>query len=358
MLAIPLPFVVSLLLLVLAGSLWGQRRQSALLACLFLVLCAVTTALVGLRWTFDMAYLKVLQPVFACLIPVMAYWVFSKSKTQARFYWPHFFAPVAIVLSAISYPLWEPPIDVLITVQYIVYSALIWRSAGNQNEPPEFVRINDWTWAIRAERVAALMLLFSALIDGVLTVDFMLADGRHSMWILSIGHAFLLPTLSLAVMGLALMTAPSNDEHFFEEVFCDVPSLSDSSPSKSIETEDDQTTTVMILNKVSLTVTEQKLYLDPDLTLARIARKAGIPARQISSAINKVTGQNISQWVNKYRIEHAKESLINSNDPITEIFLNSGFQTKSNFHREFTRLTGVSPSVFRRENALPEEGEK
>ena len=92
---------------------------------------------------------------------------------------------------------------------------------------------------------------------------------------------------------------------------------------------------------------EQALFLDPDLTLAKIARKVGIPARQISAAINRTASQNVSQWVNHYRIEHAKKLLATTSAPITQIYLDSGFQTKSNFHREFSRLTKQTPSAYR-----------
>ena len=50
MLAIPVPFVVSLLLGLLAVTLYLGNREQAKFACGFLILCALTTAIVGLRW--------------------------------------------------------------------------------------------------------------------------------------------------------------------------------------------------------------------------------------------------------------------------------------------------------------------
>ncbi|MDM5053684.1 AraC family transcriptional regulator [Aeromonas dhakensis] len=32
---------------------------------------------------------------------------------------------------------------------------------------------------------------------------------------------------------------------------------------------------------------------------------------------------------------------------MTQILMNAGFQTKSNFNREFQRITGLTPSQFR-----------
>lgn len=350
MLAIPLPFVVSLLLLVLAGSLWGQRRQSASLACGFLLLCAVTTFLVGLRWTFDIALLRMLQPIFASLIPVLGWWVFARAKSARRPSWWHALLPTFVTLASVSYPLWGPPLDALITAQYVLYSVLLWHSANTEQQPPEYIRLSDWVWAIRAQRIAALMLFFSALIDGALTLDFMLAEGRHAMWILSLGHALLLPTLALAVMSLSLSTSEEQAEPSGSECAESEPEQTtfDTVPQSTVERDEAlEASDQLIVEQVTALVLGQNMYLDPDLTLARIARKSGIPARQISAAINRVTGHNISQWVNQYRIDYATQRLAHSNDAITQVYLDSGFQTKSNFHREFSRIVGMSPSQYR-----------
>lgn len=40
--------------------------------------------------------------------------------------------------------------------------------------------------------------------------------------------------------------------------------------------------------------------------------------------------------------------------PVTTAMLESGFQTKSNFNREFRRVTGQSPANWRTENRPPQ----
>ncbi|MBP0651738.1 hypothetical protein J8J40_32220, partial [Mycobacterium tuberculosis] len=51
------------------------------------------------------------------------------------------------------------------------------------------------------------------------------------------------------------------------------------------------------------------LWRDPDLTLDRLARKAGWPARAISAAVNRRHGVNVSQFVNARRIAAAQALL-------------------------------------------------
>jgi AraC-like DNA-binding protein len=86
------------------------------------------------------------------------------------------------------------------------------------------------------------------------------------------------------------------------------------------------------------------------LTLSKLSRKLLIPAKQISTAINLVYQQNISKVINEYRIQHAKQAILSSDETITQVFMNSGFQTKSNFNREFARIVGMTPSEFRKQS--------
>lgn len=95
---------------------------------------------------------------------------------------------------------------------------------------------------------------------------------------------------------------------------------------------------------------EKSIYLDPDLTLSKLSRKLGVPAKQISIAVNLIYKKNISKLINEYRIDHAKQQLLDSEKSITQIFMSCGFQSKSNFNREFSRITVITPSEFRKGN--------
>ncbi|TQI81836.1 AraC-like DNA-binding protein [Serratia fonticola] len=94
------------------------------------------------------------------------------------------------------------------------------------------------------------------------------------------------------------------------------------------------------------------IYLEPALNLARLARKMGIPARKVSQAINQQAGMNVSQYVNQLRIQQAAQWLSCSDRPVTEIMLEAGFSTKSNFNREFLRVQGMSLSEWRKSYAV------
>ena len=94
----------------------------------------------------------------------------------------------------------------------------------------------------------------------------------------------------------------------------------------------------------------ETLYLEPALTLSRLARRLKMPAKPLSSAVNRATGDNVSRYINRYRIMHACDRL-KAGDNVTAAMLASGFNTKSNFNREFARVTDKSPTAWLKEEA-------
>lgn len=99
---------------------------------------------------------------------------------------------------------------------------------------------------------------------------------------------------------------------------------------------------------------QQQLYqLEFGITLAQAARKLQVPARQLSQAVNQCYGASFSVLLNDKRISKAKQLLL-QNPPlaVTEVMYQAGFATKSNFHKEFVRVTGMAPGAFRASAAM------
>ena len=101
-----------------------------------------------------------------------------------------------------------------------------------------------------------------------------------------------------------------------------------------------------IIDRLDALMEQGRLYLDPDFTLIRLARRLGLPVKTLSSAINRVSGGNVSRYINARRIKAACAAL-EQGDSVTEAMLSAGFNTKSNFNREFLRITGKTPREFR-----------
>lgn len=98
----------------------------------------------------------------------------------------------------------------------------------------------------------------------------------------------------------------------------------------------------------NLVQTERLHTLEFGITLSQAAKKLGIPARQLSNAINQHYGTSYSVYLNDQRIAEAQRLLASETKlNITDIMQASGFSSKSNFNKEFLRVTGMSPSAFR-----------
>lgn len=373
MFSIPLPFVITLLLIILAITLYQHQQHSshssqprALKPAIgFIGLCAVMITLVGIRWSWDIAFIRFLQPIVAATLPAAAWYCFSQSQSQKRLPWPHWLSPIVIAGLSYSYPIWQPPIDALLVLLYAGYGAVMIRTAMRTSKttetPPARIRLSQIDQVSRAELIAGCALLFSACVDLLLTLDFAFYQGQHAAMLVSTAQSLLIPLLVWAVVTVGKSIADDSPEpteldspervevNSPERVEIDSPqdqSQEQQTPQNPSQIDNEVQQVAAIIKQL---ITEQQLFLDPDLTLNRLARKAGISSRQISEAINKIERQSISQLLNHYRIEHAKHLLLTTDDPITQVYLSSGYQTKSNFNRAFSNITGTTPSQFRRQ---------
>ena len=98
-------------------------------------------------------------------------------------------------------------------------------------------------------------------------------------------------------------------------------------------------------------LTSERLYLDPELKVAGLARRLREPVYRISRAITAGLGEpNFNRLVNRYRIEHAMTQLHapdSADLSILEIALDSGFASIGPFNRAFKEMTGQTPRAFR-----------
>lgn len=104
-----------------------------------------------------------------------------------------------------------------------------------------------------------------------------------------------------------------------------------------------------LLERFESLIDSEQLHLrEFGVTIAELARKLKVPKSELSQAINRCLGLSFSQYLNNKRIDLAKRLLLESDQAIVDVMLESGFSSKSHFNKEFQRVTGVSPSEFRK----------
>ena len=82
-------------------------------------------------------------------------------------------------------------------------------------------------------------------------------------------------------------------------------------------------------------------------SVARMADELHFSVGYFGDLIKKETGQTAQQYIQNKIIHLAKEALLGTDLPVSEIALNLGFEYPQHFTRMFKKVTGKSPSEFR-----------
>ncbi len=102
-----------------------------------------------------------------------------------------------------------------------------------------------------------------------------------------------------------------------------------------------------ILNNVE----SDKTYLNPEYRLNDLAQSVNRSLHNVSQVINERTGKSFSDFINRYRVEYAKELLIDNkkmNFTILAIAYEVGFNSKTSFYNSFKKETGLTPTQFKK----------
>jgi AraC-like DNA-binding protein len=108
---------------------------------------------------------------------------------------------------------------------------------------------------------------------------------------------------------------------------------------------------VLYQKQLQVYMENEKPFLDPQLTLRRLAEQMTIPLHHLSQVINDKFGLNFNEFINNFRIAKAKQML---SDPkskeykLLTIAFEVGFNNKTTFNQVFKKKCGETPSEFRR----------
>jgi AraC family transcriptional regulator len=89
-------------------------------------------------------------------------------------------------------------------------------------------------------------------------------------------------------------------------------------------------------------------HLETNLRLSDLAREAGISPSHLIRSFRQSTGKTPYQYLLHQRIERARSLMREHRTPLTQVALASGFADQHHLARVFRRITGVTPSSYRR----------
>lgn len=344
MIFIPLPFVLTIVLAIIFVQLLRNREAGSRADMLFIVLIGtymLQSVLLGLRWGYDIFTVLPLQILLASMIAGLAYLSFrsltvqnSADTLRAVKIWPHLLPVLAVfVLLLVRRDL----AALAIIVIFLSYGLALLRLSFAGPDVLIAARLDGILRSYRAMQITGAMLIGSVIVDLLINFDFLWNSGRYSPSIILVTNIVSLLILGAAA-GVALnnRTDADDDEQDGEKLAV--------IPAETVLTTEQQTAIVAELDTL---MQEKQLYKDMELNLKRIAHRLRKPPRHVSEAVNRCRGISVSVYVNNFRVEEACRLLRETDEPVTQITFASGFLTKSNFNREFLRVTGMSPKAFR-----------
>ena len=320
--SLPIPLFTALVLGFLFLRNWLTEGRVTALAGL-LGLCALQALIISLAQHYRVPSMLTVQPLTATLIAPAA-WMAFQTTTQRD---PdgrdliHLAGPLLAIVAIAVAPIL---IDLLIPALFVGYgTAILLRSLKGADALPR-LRLSGGEVPARLWQIIGIALAASALSD-VLIIWLQIAGLSHLQpWVIS-GYS----VANLLIIGAVSLSEPLSSN----------PEPAEAPPAPEPEIDPD------LMPRLEALMSSERLYLDPDLTLTRLARRLGVPAKKLSIAINHTTGENVSRYINTARIRAAQQALTEGEN-VTTAMLSSGFNTKSNFNREFLRVTGESPTAW------------
>lgn len=111
-----------------------------------------------------------------------------------------------------------------------------------------------------------------------------------------------------------------------------------------------------LFRQIGLLVVDQKLYLEPNISLAGLSKRIEKSTQKTSEVINQYAKRNFNDFINYYRIQDAKALLSTTESQkytISSIAFDMGFNSLSSFNSAFKKFEGTTPSSYKKKSIRP-----
>ncbi len=104
--------------------------------------------------------------------------------------------------------------------------------------------------------------------------------------------------------------------------------------------------------KLGTIMLQNKPYLDNTLRMDDVAELLNLSRNHTSQVINQYFNLSFFDFVNKYRVEEAKQLLVNNEEDslnITQIAYDAGFNNRASFYKAFKKFEGMTPTQYQKQ---------
>jgi hypothetical protein len=288
MTTLPIPFVAAFLVLLLACSNHQQLKATSTgqVFGLFLYVNALSMVCIGFRWSHELLWLLPIAAFLAVISTTLLYLIFLSLGRRGSVIslsrdWLHLIPAILIAIAGLIQPQW---IEFLLVATKLLYAGLLIQLARQAPSSLQFVRLN---WFNNSRQVlwgTSVLLLLSVGVDIAIFLDFALYEGRHAARLVGFANLVIVCLLGWA----SVLAGRGNGADARPSDFISPGSENNTEIDLHTETDEDDTTEhdAQLLKMLNQLLIEHRLYADTNLNLQKLSRKAGVPVRIVSRAIN------------------------------------------------------------------------
>ena len=100
-----------------------------------------------------------------------------------------------------------------------------------------------------------------------------------------------------------------------------------------------------IANQIVKAITEIKDNFSQSINMKNLSKNIGMSESSLYNNFKKITTMSPLQFQKKIRLEEAKQMLINQNLDAAQVAFEVGYESPSQFNREYSRMFGMSPKA-------------
>ncbi len=224
---------------------------------------------------------------------------------------------------------------VLLIQQFTYFPLIFWFIYKRKKEIMNSSSNAEW---VQKEWILHLMILFASLFVTVMTCYVIWP--RTDAWLIQILNVIAMAFLVYNAIAHPMLPAASQEADGHPEA---TPQLTEEQMRE-------------ICNRATDYLISSKAYLNPEMSMAMLAKDTGIPSRNLSRSLNSYLKRNFFEFINEMRVEEAKRKLMDletSGYTIDSIFEECGFRSRSTFFMVFKKVEGRTPAVWLKEQNSP-----
>lgn len=312
---------------------------SRLLGVIFMML-ALSAALLALHLLHDIPVLLRIRALLALLSIPGLYLFFDivlSEKTQLQWREVRYLVPLLFGICAVLLDLTGAIDLIMLTTLIICIVALLrqWRRGKTIFSHPG----DNALGLFLCLQVVIVFLIVITLLDVLILLDI------NSGGELEQSYPLLFAVISLSMLLIFAMIGALGRPSLFESFYDNAIELT-TKKRPPVEQSPDPAQRELA-ETVKQALYNPDIIADEMLTLTRLARKLGIPARSLSQSINQVWQKSFSELLNDGRIALCQQLMReHPQKPLLDIMMTAGYSSKSNFYKQFVKRVGITPGAY------------